>query len=349
MSKGDGTVYLRGKVWYIKFYRNGQQFVMSCPRLTEAQARDRLKAELRKGDEESSTPIEKRVKIDDLIKDLCEHYKLSGRDDLVPKVMAVWDNHLKESFGGMKAAKLTTDVQRKYRVRRSDEDAAIATVNREIEYLRRAYNLAYEQEPPKVKRLPKFVRMKENNVRKGFITIPQMVALKAAAANYGMEWRVLIELAHWLGWRKGELLNLRVRNFRLLDGGGKYGVVRLEGDETKNGDSREVPLTANLYAFIAPFLAGRQPDERLFGMQSTDYAWKRITAAAGLPNLLFHDLRRTSARTKRAAGIDSTVIMEMQGWKSPSMFKRYGIVDNGDKEHALAAQEDFEKRQLTIN
>jgi hypothetical protein len=26
-----------------------------------------------------------------------------------------------------------------------------------------------------------------------------------------------------------------------------------------------------------------------------------------------------------------------------------GIVDNGDKEHALAKQEEFEKRQITIN
>jgi hypothetical protein len=44
-----------------------------------------------------------------------------------------------------------------------------------------------------------------------------------------------------------------------------------------------------------------------------------------------------------------SVIMEMQGWTSDAMFRRYGIVANDDKEHALAAQEDFEKRQLTIN
>lgn len=347
MAKGDGSVYLRGKVWYIKFYRDGRQIVMSCPRMTEAQARTKLRAEMRKHDEEFATPVEKRVTIDDLVADLCEHYTLDGRADLVRRVTAAWDNHLKSVYGGVKAIKMTTELQRKYRLKRAGEGAAVATVNREMETLRRAYRVAYEQDPPKVKRLPKFVTVKENNVRKGFITVPQMAALKEAAARFNLEWRVFIELAHWLGWRRGELLNLRVKNFRLLDGGGKYGVVRLEGDETKNGESREVPLSATLYAFVAPFIAGRHPEDRLFTMKTTNTGWKKIIEMAGLPDLLFHDLRRTSARTKRAAGVDSSVIMEMQGWKSDSMFRRYGIVANDDKERALAKQEEFEQQQLT--
>jgi integrase len=348
MSKGDGTVYLRGKVWYIKFYRDRQQVVMSCPRLTEAQAREKLKAELRKSDDEFVGPKEKRVTITELVDDLRAHYELYNRPDVESQVARAWELHLKGFFGKMKAVELTTDLQRKYRVQRGKEGAKVATINREMQYMRRAYRVAYEQDPPKVKRLPKFLMLKENNTRKGFVTVPQMAALKQAAANYGMEWRVLLELAHWLGWRRGELTNLKVRNFRLQDGG-RYGVIRLEDDETKNGKAREVPLTPTLHAFIAPFIAGRQPSESLFTFKFSDFGWKKIVQAAGLPDLLFHDLRRSSARTKRAAGIDVSVIMEMQGWTSDAMFRRYGIVANDDKEHALAAQEDFEKRQLTIN
>jgi integrase len=348
MAKGDGTVYLRGKVWYIKFYRDRQQIVMSCPRLTEAQAREKLKAELRKSDDEFVGPKEKRVTIQELIDDLRGHYEMSDRPDVALQVDRAWTNHLKEFFGKMKAVEITTELQRKYRTQRSKEGAKVATVNREIQYMRRAYRVAYEQDPPKVKRLPKFVMLKENNTRKGFVTVPQMAALKQAAARHSMEWRVFIELAHWLGWRRGELLNLRVKNFRMQDGG-RFGVIRLEEDETKNGKAREVPLTETLHAFVAPFIHGRSANERLFSFTSTDSAWKKITADAGLPELLFHDLRRSSARTKRAAGIDTSIIMEMMGWTSDSMFRRYGIVDNGDKATALEAQEKFEQRQLTIN
>jgi integrase len=347
MAKGDGTVYKRGQVWYIKFYRDRQQIVMSCPRLTEAQAREKLKAELRKSDEDFVIPKEKRVTIQELIDDLRAHYEMSYRPDVALQVDRAWTNHLKEFFGKTRAAKITTEMQRKYRLARAGEGAASATVNREIQYLRRAYRVAYDQDPPKVKRLPKFVMLKENNTRKGFVTVPQMAALKQAAARFSMEWRVLVELAHWLGWRCGELLNLKVSNFRLHDGGSKFGVIRLESDETKNGRAREVPMTETLYRFVAPFIQGRPSSERLFSFTSIQSAWKKITIDAGLPNLLFHDLRRSSARTKRAAGVDTSIIMEMMGWTSDSMFRRYGIVDNGDKESALARQEEFEKRQLT--
>lgn len=345
MSKGDGSVYLRGKVWYIKFYRDRQQIVMSCPRLTEAQARDRLKAELRKSDEEFQGPREKRVTISELIDDLAAHYELIGRGDVAGFLDRAWRLHLKPYFGRMRAVDLTTELQRKYRVQRGKEGAKVATINREIQYLRRAYRVAYEQDPPKVKRLPKFVMLKENNTRKGFVNVPQMAALKAAAANFSMEWRVFIELAHWLGWRRGELLNLRVRNFRLHDG--EYGSIRLESDETKNGLAREVPLTRTLRAFVEPFIDGRSTNDRLFSFTSTDSQWKKITEMAGLKGLLFHDLRRSSARTKRSAGVDVGVIMKMMGWESDSMFRRYGIVAPDDMAHALATQEGYEQKLLS--
>jgi integrase len=196
--------------------------------------------------------------------------------------------------------------------------------------------------------VPKFILLKENNTRKGFVTVPQMQALKAAAANYGVEWRLLIEMAHWLGWRLGELVNLKVGNIH-LHAGGKFGSVRLEDDETKNGKAREVPLTATLHAFLAPFLAARRPHEMIFTIKDHRWTWKKITKDAGMPDLLFHDLRRSSARTKRAAGIDVSVIMKMMGWEGDSMFRRYGIVNVDDMADALEAQERYETRLLTAS
>jgi hypothetical protein len=46
--------------------------------------------------------------------------------------------------------------------------------------------------------------------------------------------------------------------------------------------------------------------------------------------MLFHDLRRSGARNLRRAGVDEHVIQRIGGWKTPSMFKRYDIVDERD-------------------
>jgi integrase len=61
-----------------------------------------------------------------------------------------------------------------------------------------------------------------------------------------------------------------------------------------------------------------------------DAAWTAATEAVGLPGLLFHDLRRSGARNYRRAGVTEDVIQRIGRWKTPSMFKRYNVVDERD-------------------
>ena len=48
---------------------------------------------------------------------------------------------------------------------------------------------------------------------------------------------------------------------------------------------------------------------------------------------LIHDLRRTAARDYRRAGLAESDIMELCGWETREMFRRYAIKD----ERALAS------------
>jgi integrase len=171
-----------------------------------------------------------------------------------------------------------------------------------------------------------------------------MENLKRAAGEHSLGMRALVEAAHILGWRRGELIDrVRVKNVSLPDN-----YIRIE--DSKNGDSREVPLTVTLRTLLEPLVVGKKPDDRVFptNPQVRD-AWPVITAKAGCPGLLFHDLRRTSARSKRAAGVDTSVTMDMMGWKTESMFRRYGIVATEDKVAALAKQEAYEVKEVKPN
>lgn len=57
--------------------------------------------------------------------------------------------------------------------------------------------------------------------------------------------------------------------------------------------------------------------------------------AAGLQDRIFHDFRRTGARRLINAGVSQAVAMRVTEHKTPSMFRRYQIVEKQDIAAAL--------------
>jgi integrase len=133
-------------------------------------------------------------------------------------------------FTRIRACDITTDRMRRYIDARLAECAQVATVNRELALLKRAFNLARECTPPKVKAVPYIPMLKESNVRKGFVRSDGYGRLAEECGRVGLWMRALLECGYSYGWRHEELLNLRTRQVDLL-----AGTIRLDPGMTKNG------------------------------------------------------------------------------------------------------------------
>jgi len=147
-------------------------------------------------------------------------------------------------------------------------------------------------------------------------------------------------MAFEYGWRKRELLDLRVRQVNI-----QTKCIRLDVGTTKNNEGREVTMTTTIREMVQLAVTGKNPDDYLFtrpdGTQVKDFrkAWKNLCEQAGLTGLHIHDFRRSAARELRKAGVPESTIMDIGGWKTREMFKRYAITDTRDIAAAIQKRE----------
>lgn len=140
------------------------------------------------------------------------------------------------------------------------------------------------------------------------------------------------------GWRKGSIESLR-----WADVGD--GVIYLRAESNKTRKPETMPLEGELGAIIERRRqlatwedkdGTRRFAEYVFhrgGEPVGDFrkAWATACKAAKVPGRIFHDLRRTASRNMIQAGTPQAVAMKITGHRTDSMFRRYAIVDEGQK------------------
>ncbi|HRR42291.1 MAG TPA: tyrosine-type recombinase/integrase, partial [Syntrophales bacterium] len=319
-----GSIYKRGKTYWIKYYRQGKPYRESTKSEKEADAKRLLKK--REGEiADGKLPgvYFDRIRFDELAEDFLADYRINQKKSTARAERCI--KHLKREFEGARATDITTPRIQAYIEKRLAEGAENATVNRELAALKRLLNLGARQTPPKVDRVPYIPMLQENNVRKGFFEHGDFLAVRKALPEY---LRGFVTFAYKVGWRFTEISTLTWAQVDL-----NQGIVRLEAGETKNAEGREVYLDEELKKVFIEQAARRVKAGKLSpyvfpNQDGTDRikdirgAWGAACIAAGLfrleqagektvkvPTRLFHDFRRTAVRNMVRAGIPERVAM----------------------------------------
>jgi integrase len=328
--RGSGSIYQNGSaVWWVKFYVRG------IARRESSHSTDRKVAEKllkrRLAEVETKTYVMRtNVKIDELITDLLAEYRRERRRTSTA-VELRWKKHMAPFFTKLRVDDLNTDMVQRYCAKREAEGAAGPTINRELAILKRAYHLGLKTTPPKVRACPVMPMYKESAPRTGFLEDSDYEPLARECSNIGLWLRAMFTVAYSFGFRKGELLSMRVKQVDLSNG-----TITLFAGTTKNGEGRTVKMTQEVSTLLTACVIGKKPDDFVFtrsdgkSVRVFRKSWKTVCERAGVPGLLFHDLRRSGVRNLRRLGVQESVAMRISGHKTRSVFERYNIIDEAD-------------------
>jgi integrase len=254
-------------------------------------------------------------------------------------------SHLREMFAGWRAVDITRDKVDAYIARRLKEDAARATVRKELAALSRAFNLAVQA--GRLATRPYFTRLKVANTRTTSFTQQELdrvldvlmrgrpATAKDPALRPHPDLVPPILFAAITGWRMAsDVLALRWAQVDLAAGT----VTRWSRGTSKAPAHIVFPIDAvpELKAMLdrqreATTALERQTStvvpivfhRRGRPIKNFRTAWTRACARAALAGRWPHDLRRTSARSLRAFGMSDRDIAELCGWQTIDMVSRY--------------------------
>lgn len=217
-------------------------------------------------------------------------------------------------------AKLTSADVATYRDERL-QSVAPATVVRELNTISHAIDLASREwglwvprNPVKLVRRPPVPRGRTRRLNEG----EEQRLLDACDRGRTPLMKPLIVLAIETGMRRGELLGLRWEHVDL-----KRQVAHLP--LTKNGDSRDVPLSRRAVETLATLRASGVKHELVFAISgnAVRLAFEHLRVRAGMEDFHFHDLRHEAISRLFEKGLNIAEVSSISGHRELKMLQRY--------------------------
>ncbi|MDA7792204.1 site-specific integrase [bacterium] len=126
----------------------------------------------------------------------------------------------------------------------------------------------------------------------------------------------VVEFALETAMRRGEILALKWQDVCLEER-----IARLH--LTKNGTSRDVPLSSTALGILIKQKAKRASSPFPINDNAFRLAWDRLKKRAGVTNLRFHDMRHEAISRLFEQGLNIAEVAMISGHKDPRMLFRY--------------------------
>ena len=203
----------------------------------------------------------------------------------------------------------------KFRAERLKDGVSKVTTNREIQLLKKMFNVAIEESyleenPAKKIKLYSELDTVRDRVLEEEEEQPRLFSELAEHV------RPLVFVALHTGMRKGELLKLKWQNVNLEK-------RQIKVEKTKSKKVRFIPINSVLFDEFSKLKLKKGQEQRVFPFKYTQTAWENARRRAGLDDLTFHDLRRTFGTRLLEAGVDIVTISKLYGHSSVLVTQRY--------------------------
>lgn len=318
--------------WYYRFKIRGKSFHRAIPEATDERSARKaetiVKAELLQGkfnlvDNRGEMLFTKLVDvyIDYTIANNASYKTCIGKAE-----------RFRSYFKNKKLCDITPIMVEQYRIKRKCEHKdqknekliASTTINREVEILRKMFNIAINNEwcdkNPASSKVVK--KLREENKLERFLTVEEESILLEACIGEHAYMKPILTCALNTAMRKGEILSL------------KWNCVNIEERfitllHTKSGKMRKIIINSKLMPILEELKKARCCDyvfsnpatqNRYFDLKRS---FDSICRKANIENFRFHDLRHTAGTRMAAACIDLGVVKDILGHADIKTTMRY--------------------------
>lgn len=265
--------------------------------------------------------------------------------------------NLNSYFGKRRIGEITTESLFDYRQRRQKQGVKIATVNRELEAMRRMMRFAFSKGWV-VRDIffgARAIVTSAEEVRTRILTEAEQERLIAACegeraitytrTRFGKtetitaklsvnnpHLKAIILLAVDAGMRRGEILKLTWKDIDL-----EAGIVKVKASNTKTETERLVPLTDRAKRELERVaLFTPSSESRPFPFVDFKHSWTTAKRIAGIDDLHFHDLRASAITRWQRDGLPLAIASKIAGHSNTKTTAKYYTSADAEIVQALA-------------
>lgn len=210
----------------------------------------------------------------------------------------------------------------RYEKRSKTRPRAIASVNREMERLRRIFNIVVKRGWLSASPFSKgdsLISKASENERVRILSFDEEKRLQAQCVGKREHLKAIAIIAVDTFLRKNELFSLNLADIDL-----PTRTITVKALNSKTLKSRKVPISSRAYEYLTQIIAVHDGEsEKLFSISSVNSSFPSALSDAGIRDFTFHDLRGTGITRMLQAGWPAAEVMKMSGHTSWKTFIRY--------------------------